>query len=446
MKYGTYRHEILVEGGEYMELHGLCVSKGDATGIIKIIDSKNAETHYSSPTIIVMKKLDRKFLVEMDESIVGVIAEDGNIGSHGAGILRQLKIPCILRIKDATKILVNNSIASMYGLRACIECQTIAYTSNYSLPSTSSKKLSYKKISKDFFDIHDIQAINKWTCPRPDRIYQELRYSIMSDVFASSGHFLFGLPMAKVGRNSDGAIIVYGLPSVEDVCSFLLCSPSWLIQKSKERTIEFNKIKHTLRKLESQLNENDLNVIYSIFKECVELYKSIFKYAFTSQAISDELLELYIDFYNHLGLTTTKDILHLKSKYVEQCISSGIDPGVSQKWVSQKAVPHIWDGYIDYTPLEIESILQDRIDQTPDNRTIQRDYKSFRVIIPLVYQLSEEYFYVSSSINSFINWSITMVCKVLNNKGGYNRDINYYYSLPLSDFSLLIENHLQKGV
>ena len=44
-----------------MELHGLCVSKGNATGIVKIINPNDKLEHYLSPTIIVMKKLDRKF-------------------------------------------------------------------------------------------------------------------------------------------------------------------------------------------------------------------------------------------------------------------------------------------------------------------------------------------------------------------------------------------------
>ena len=430
-----------------MELHGLCVSKGDATGIIRIINPNDKVTHYPSPTIIVMKKLDRKFLVEMDKSVVGVIAEEGNIGSHGAGILRQLNIPCILRIKNATKVLVNNSTATMHGAKSIVECQILDKDLNISSSNTDDNTFSYLNVTRKDFALNNIQAVNSWICPRPDRIYQELRYSIMCDVFASSGHYLFGLPEAKVKRNDKGAILIYGQPSIESVCSFLLCSPSWLIDKSKERTLEFNQIKLTLRKLESQLGTNDLSTIYDIFKVCIDLYRSLFKYAFTSQAISDELIELYIDFCKHLGITTTRDILHLKSEYVEQCLNSGIDPGVSQRWDSQKVFPHIWDGHIDYTPLEIEPIIQNVIIESTNHQTLQRDYDAFRIIIPLVYQLSEEYFYVSSSINSFINWAITMICNYINlNEGACNRDVNYYYSMSLSDFCSLVEKHLKKEI
>lgn len=428
-----------------MELHGLCVSKGDAIGIIRVVNPDDKVIYYSSPTIIVMKKLDRKFLVEMDKNVVGVIAEEGNIGSHGAGILRQLNIPCILRIKNATKVLSNNSTAMIHGAKSIVECETSDKDLDFSLLDNESDTFSYLNVTKKDFSLQDIYAVNSWVCPRPDRVYQELRYSIMCDVFASSGHYLFGLPEAKVKRNDKGAILIYGQPSIESVCSFLLCSPSWLIVKSKERTIEFNQIKLSLRKIESQLDPNNISTLYDIFMVCIDLYKSLFKYAFTSQAISDELIELYIDFCKQLGITTTRDILHLKSVYVEQCLNSGFDPGVSQIWESQKAFPHIWDGHIDYTPLEIEPTIQNAIIKTSNHQTLQRDYEAFRIIIPLVYQLSEEYFYVSSSINSFINWAITMICNYINiNEGTCNRNVDYYYSLSLSSFCSIVEKYLKK--
>ena len=429
-----------------MELHGLCVSKGNATGIVKIINPNDKLEHYLSPTIIVMKKLDRKFLVEMDKSVVGVIAEEGNIGSHGAGILRQLNIPCILRIKNATQILVNNSKATIDGSKSIVKCQLSDEYLNISSSDSGSIAFSYLNITKKNFDIHDIQAINSWICPRPDRIYQELRYSIMCDVFASSGHYVFGLPEAKVKRNDQGAILIYGQPSIESVCSFLLCSPSWLIDTSKERTIEFNKIKLTLKSLESELITSNLSMIYGIFNTCIDLYRSIFKYSFTSQAISDDLIELYVDFCKQLGITTIKDISNLKSEYVKQCLNSKIDPGVSQRWNSQKILPHIWDGCINYTPLEIEPIIQNTINEKANHQILQRDYEAFRIIIPLVYQLSEEYFYVSSSINSFINWAIAMICNYINIKEGYNRDIDYYYNMSLFDFCPLVEKQLKKEI
>lgn len=427
-----------------MKLFGLCVSKGNVTGNVKIItDSCVDIIDCSVPTILVMKRLDRKYLVKMDKNVVGVIAEEGNIGSHGAGILRQLSIPCVLRIKNATQIMIDNSVATICGQGSYVDCQIRNSKLNTSLRKTYSRQsLSYNEISKKEFSIKDIQPIRNWVCPRPDRVYQELRYCIIKDVFASSGHFLFGLPEGKVKRNSTGAILVYGQPSINDVCSFLLCTPFWLVNKAKERSEEFRRIKYELKEIESSLDDNDLQSIYDIFKRCITLYRSLFKYAYTSQAISDELLDLYIDFCKSLGTETSKDILNLKSNYVENCLKEGVDPGVSQRWDANCAVPHIWDGNLDFAQMEIEDTIQNAIFSRSDYKILLRDYESFRIIVPLAYQLSEEYFYISSSINSFINWSIVKICFLVNEKTGNNSNVNNYYEMSLETFQDIINNLL----
>lgn len=431
-----------------MRLLGLCVSKGNAKGHVRIITNNCSvnNNHYSVPTILVLEKLDRKFLVNLDENVVGVIAEEGNIGSHGAGILRQLNIPCVLRINNATKIMVDNSIATIYGQGAYVDCQTRKAEFNVSSTTICGHAgLSYSEISKEVFNIKDIRPIQNWICPRPDRIYQELRYCIIKDVFANSGHFLFGLPEAQVKRNDYGAILVYGLPRIDDVCSFLLCNPSWLVKKAKERSVEFERIKCELNEIEAGLDSTNLQSIYIVFNKCTILYKSLFKYAFTSQAISDELLDLYIDFCKSIGIETTKGLLKIKSDYVEKCLKTGIDPGVSQRWSSNRAIPHIWDGSIDYTPMEIEDTIQSAIESRPNYETLSRDYDAFRIIVPLVYQLSEEYFYISSSINSFINWAITKICFLINQKIGENSSVVSYYDMSLEKFCKLIEYQLKGG-
>ncbi len=86
-------------------MKGLCVSKGSVRGKAIIVDSVFATKTIAPGTILIMKTLDRKLLVSLSKNVVGVIAESGNIGSHGAGILRSLKIPCVLRIKDAVSII-----------------------------------------------------------------------------------------------------------------------------------------------------------------------------------------------------------------------------------------------------------------------------------------------------------------------------------------------------
>ena len=418
------------------KIKGLCVSKGTTEGKIYILNKKNKQKslHFDTPTILVMKKLEREIIIDLDKNIVGVIAEAGNIGSHGAGILRQLKIPCILRIPNATEILIENSFVKIIGEENRIVCEHINSCEKKNNVD-SFNELSYAIVTKSSFGIQDIKAVNEWTCPRPDRIYQELRYDIMHDVFACSGEFLFGLPAAKVSRNKKGAIITYGNPNIADVCSFYLCNPSWVIEKAKQRTKEFSSIKDKLMDLVSCIDNNEnCNYLY-VFDICVELYRSIFKYAYISQAVSDEIIDIYLDFlYTITKKSISKDVLNLSSNYVENCLDGGIDPGVSQTWNSRKAFPHIWDGHIEYSSIPKENYIVDAIMGKENSSKLLQDYDSFRTIVPLIYQLSEEFFYISSSINSFINWSIISVSNLSRKDGDKYFRPEDFYSMNLSSF------------
>ena len=96
------------------------------------------------------------------------------------------------------------------------------------------------------------------------------------------------------------------------------------------------------------------------------------------------------------------------------------------KW---KAYPHIWDGTLNYDKLRIDDALIQRITMMPNSRNLLKDYESFRIIVPLVYQLSEEYFYTSSSINSYINWGLLGIARCVGKNDG--KGVDEIYNLPL---------------
>ena len=419
-----------------MTVHsGLCVSKGDVRGVVCVVkDVSKTAVEYIQNTILVMKSLDRGLIVRINKNVVGIIAEQGNIGSHGAGILRQRNIPCVLRIKDATSIFKDGDVIELKGSENCV----ISNLTNLAEVTTKIEdpdvgKFTYSSIGKEYFSINDIRSENKWVCPRPDRAYQKLRYDIIRSVYASSGTYMFGLPPAQVKQNEFGAVCTYGVPYVSDICRFVLCNPTWLVEKAKLRSVEFNEIKIKLKSMMEQTDTKHVNGIYSIFSSSVKLYQSMFKYVSISQAISDELLDIYLDFLRiSTGAQVSKDILQLKSDYVERCLTSGIDPGVSQRWNPDSHTPHVWDGELDYTPLERDELIVSSIlNMQNDADRMLLDYNSFRIIVPLVYQLAEEYFYISSSVNSFINWGIIKLCEYFNKVNNTNISVEEYYEMTL---------------
>lgn len=424
--------------------HGLCVSKGDVQGVVCVInDASKIAVEYMQNTILVMKNLDRGLIVRIDKNVVGIVAERGNIGSHGAGILRQRNIPCVLRIKDATSIFKDGDVIELRGSENCV----ISSLSNFAGTITKTDEpdvgeFTYSSISKEHFTINDIRPENKWVCPRPDRAYQKLRYDIIRSVYASSGAYMFGLPPAHVKQNDFGAICTYGVPYVSDICRFVLRNPKWLVEKAKQRSVEFCEIKSKLKSMLGQTDTKHCDDIYGIFCSSVKLYQSMFKYVSMSQAISDEILDIYLDFLRiSTGTEVSKDILQLKSDYVERCLASGIDPGVSQRWNPNRCAPHVWDGELDYTPLERdERIVSSILNKQNGADLMLRDYDSFRVVVPLVYQLSEEYFYISSSVNSFINWGIIKLCEYFNNVNNTDISVEEYYEMTLSDIRVLVKS------
>lgn len=411
-------------------LMGLCVSKGTAKGVVYIVPENKKIKSFSQDTILVMKSLEREILVNINDKIVGVIAEKGNIGSHGAGILRQMKIPCVLRVKNATSRLSEGELVELIGEKNCIICLQDPCEKNTTI-NEFELSFKYKDISKDNFGLIDIRPNNFWYKPRPDRVYQKLRFDIICDVYASSSQYLYNLP-AKTRQDSNGVLEIFGTPNIADICSFVLKNPSWLKEKAYERTRDFVLIKREMENMMHYCNSNEVNSVTYVFKKSIELYRAIFKYLFLAQLTSDEFIDIYLDFIKYVTKkSVSRDIFNLKSDYVEKCLKSGIDPGGFETWNGVKQNPHIWYGEINYTPFAIDNEIKEAIEKFPCERDqLLKDYNAFREIIPLIYQLSEEFFYISKSINTFLNWSMIRIHELLT-EIGENISIEQFYDTPL---------------
>jgi len=89
-------------------LKGQIASLGKATGRIVIANnSREAIEKIKEGDILVAPYTAVEYLPAMKKS-AAIITETGGITSHAAIISRELNIPCIIGVKDATKILKNN--------------------------------------------------------------------------------------------------------------------------------------------------------------------------------------------------------------------------------------------------------------------------------------------------------------------------------------------------
>jgi len=91
------------------EITGFVAYPGRVVGKIqKIMEQDIAKTKFKDGSILVTKNTDMRFLPLMNKASA-IITEMGSILSHASIVARELKIPCMVNVKNATKILTDGS-------------------------------------------------------------------------------------------------------------------------------------------------------------------------------------------------------------------------------------------------------------------------------------------------------------------------------------------------
>lgn len=265
---------------------------------------------------------------------------------------------------------------------------------------------------------------------------------MIKDVYAAGTEYLYGVPKTETRQSERGVLEVKGVPTTLDLCRFQIGHPDWLVEKANERDVEFSKMKKRLRDLLPMVHNPSKENIIEVFNTAVKLYQNLFTYVFLAQTTSDEVLDIYLDFLKELtGKEYSRDILEMKSDYVERCMNSEVDAGSFQSWSEKTPSPFVWEGMIDYTPFREDKGLISIISAKENSECFLEDYNSFRKIVPLLYQLSEEFFYMSRSINTFLVWGIQHLHELMQNKLGLRVSLDDFNNLSLkqvNDYILMI--------
>lgn len=96
----------------YDVLNGICASPGKVSGKIKIIKS-SSDIHKMSPGDIMVSPGTDFDLINAMQIAGAIITEEGGILSHASVVSRELGIPCIIGVTNATKILKDNSFVTI---------------------------------------------------------------------------------------------------------------------------------------------------------------------------------------------------------------------------------------------------------------------------------------------------------------------------------------------
>jgi phosphohistidine swiveling domain-containing protein len=416
-------------------INGICVSAGSSKGQAVVMTNTMTKSIIpnSKPVVLVIPKLDRDLIIQLTTNVVGIISEKGSIGSHGAGILRELKIPCIVRIHNACKFIDNGDEIEIDGENELIYLSSSVSNERSSNPDFLLNTL-YSELTKD--RSNNIRLSEKEDCYRPDRSYQNLRYDILKPAWENSPCFLFNLPKCYIHKNNSGVVFINKGPRILDVCSYVISNPDWFFNLSYKRSDDIREFKTELNDLYPYIKSNKLCDTKHVFLSSMTLYQRLFEYIYLSQYISDEILEIFIDLVRFIEPSEkARYISLLESDYVNHCLASGVDPGISQKWKMPSMEPFIWQGEINYNAFTSNKYSTNKV----YNKQIDLDYLSLLKIVPLIYQMSEEFFYISSSINSFLNRSIEKIGMLMLEKG-LIKQIDDVYDLSLDNLLISIDN------
>jgi phosphohistidine swiveling domain-containing protein len=100
-------------------LRGTCASKGKVSGRVRIIHDSNDFSRFQTGEVLVTFITTPPFVPIMAKS-VAIITEVGGITSHAAVVSRELGKPCVVGVRDATKILKTGEIVKIDADRGVI--------------------------------------------------------------------------------------------------------------------------------------------------------------------------------------------------------------------------------------------------------------------------------------------------------------------------------------
>jgi phosphoenolpyruvate synthase/pyruvate phosphate dikinase len=94
------------------EVKGLCASKGKARGSVKIIQKTHDLINFKEGDILLSSMTRPEMVVAMKKA-AAIVTDEGGITCHAAVVSRELRKPCIIATKIATKVLKDGDMVEV---------------------------------------------------------------------------------------------------------------------------------------------------------------------------------------------------------------------------------------------------------------------------------------------------------------------------------------------
>ena len=103
-------HTVLVRG----------VGASPAVGSGEVVHARGDQVHILSPrTVVVLRRLTNDLAVHLRRA-AAVVVDEGGATSHGANILREFGVPCVLGTGRATTVLAEGDVVTVDGFRGIV--------------------------------------------------------------------------------------------------------------------------------------------------------------------------------------------------------------------------------------------------------------------------------------------------------------------------------------
>lgn len=102
------------------ELKGTPVSRGKATGRVRVLKSSRLSDQMQQGEVLVAEMTSPDFIVAMRKACA-IVTDVGGLMSHAAIVSRELKIPCIVGTKIATKVLKDGDLVEVDAQKGIVK-------------------------------------------------------------------------------------------------------------------------------------------------------------------------------------------------------------------------------------------------------------------------------------------------------------------------------------
>jgi phosphohistidine swiveling domain-containing protein len=383
-------------------IQGNGASKGIAHGhAFRYHEDTVDELSKQSSIILLASTLDRSLCLTLPMNIAAVVASSGSIGAHGAGFLRELGIPCVVGCGEALNEIEDGEALIVDGAQGTV---TI----------TDKETVDLEKIGEG--EVIPI-GLKEIACYRPNRHYQQLRFDMLKDGWQESPYHLFQQQHCQLTRSDEGVVTIHWGPDLEQVKQFILQNPVWFFRIAMQREKEIEEIKDCLTRFQDDVNSPSAKMLIGTLETLITYYTRLLRYVYLTQFITDDLIGEWSNLAKIISEEGPAFIQEfLFSDYTRKAVINGDYPGESTIWSMPSASPKVWHGRIYWTqvrPNEDYFFRSAMIRSLESRSDILIKYAHFRLIIPSMYQMAEEHYFVSSSICSFINRTLDNASKLL---------------------------------